>query len=147
MTTTLCETKYPLCMIAGAKFSRSLVLKDSSGDPVDLTGYRAKIHIRGKVTDTAALIVLDSDNSPTEEGSTMEIVAGEGKITFTITPDETLALESVQAGKAVKGVWDLRLSNDDGAQVFYAVSEFLVNPASTRPAPVPEPTPEPDPEP
>lgn len=128
-----CEQKYPLCMIAGATFTRSLVLKDSSGDPVDLTGYRAKIHIRGKATDTDALITLDSDNSPTLAGSTMEIDAAAGKITFAITPAETLALTSVQAGKAVKGVWDLRLSNDDGAQIFYAVSEFLINPASTRP--------------
>ncbi len=131
---SFCEQKYPLCMIAGATFSRSLVLKDSSGDPVDLTGYRAKIHIRGRASDAEPIITLDSDNSPTGEGSTMEIDEAAGKITFSITPDETLALDAVQAGKAVKGVWDLRLSNDDGAQVFYAVSKFLINPASTRPS-------------
>ena len=54
--TTLCETKYPLCMIAGTTFSRTFVLRDSGGVPMDLTGYTAEIHIRGKVADDVELI-------------------------------------------------------------------------------------------
>ena len=123
--TTICETQYPMCMIAGTTFERILILKDSTGDPLDLAGYTAEIHIRAKVTDATPLI-----------DCTVTVTPDEGKIDWTITPAETLALTAVQGGRAVKGVWDLRLTNADGTSyVYYPASEFTIYPASTRTIP------------
>ena len=138
MTTTLCETTYPLCMIAGTTFERILILKDSNGTPLDLTGYTAEIHVRAKVTDATPLI-----------DCTVVVTPAEGRIDWAITPAETLALTAVQAGQRISGVWDLRITNDDtsASHVYLPASKFTIQPAATRTIPTPEPTPEPEPEP
>jgi len=60
----------------GATDLRSVTWKDSNGNPVDLTGYTASMHIRD-----AADTVLAS----TSDGITATITAASGLVVFTIS--------------------------------------------------------------
>lgn len=59
------SAKHDIIIEQGANFKRSLIWKDENADPVNLTGYSAKMSIRKKKSDTSALLTIkDTGGSP-----------------------------------------------------------------------------------
>lgn len=125
------ELNYPLEMIWGSSLERGFVFKDGSGDPIDLTGYTAEVHIRERIKSDEPLVSLSSE-SETDAGSGLEITADEGKVVLTITDQESDNLPGESRQERL--VWDLKLTpaNGDLSRVYFRESDFIVYPASTR---------------
>jgi FlaG/FlaF family flagellin (archaellin) len=69
----------------GAHFSLQILWKDASGDPVDLTGYTARMPVRAKSDDTL-MLDLTTENSQIVLGGT------DGTIDLDLDEDVTAAL-------------------------------------------------------
>jgi hypothetical protein len=91
-------------IIRGASFFLELdPLWDEEDQPFDLTGYEALLQIRDFPTADEAVVSL------TETGG---IILGEdGSITLEILPEDTSLLTR-------DGVWDLRITTDEGKVIF-----------------------------
>jgi hypothetical protein len=61
--------KYDLDIWQGQTFERSLVWKDETNTPVDLTGFTARMHIRVAVRAPTTLIELTTENDRITFGS------------------------------------------------------------------------------
>ena len=69
-------------LYAGATFSEQVTLKDDAGNPLDLTGATARMHIRREIEDPTPLFDLNSvGDSPT-----LVLGGTAGTIKFTIPP-------------------------------------------------------------
>lgn len=109
-----------LTLYEGGTFDRKFTWK--TGDPpvaVDLTGYRARMAIKRKLTDTDALITV---NSTTDEWAPDAATAiyfgqdgGEWYYRIYLRDDDTLGL--CQDRKDIEGVYDLFLENPYGESV------------------------------
>lgn len=121
------EVQYPLSMQAGNSFTRIFRFKDGNGDPVDLTGYKAKVDIRRNVA-ADVVIRLDSEQ-PTENGSTLSVSGNE--VEMYIAPEETVDFVKLPIG--LMAMWDLRLIDADGhTWTYFPKSRFTINSVSTR---------------
>jgi len=88
-----------LLITKGITFNPVFTWTDSSGNPVDLTGYKARMQIRPEKDDPTILVSLSTEDTPPE------IVLGGtgGTIAVTLSAETTLAL--VGDG----GVYDLEV--------------------------------------
>lgn len=82
----------------GGAFVKRIAVTNSDGTPRVLSGYTAKMQIRGDVDDVAAALTL-------ADGSGLTITAGSGLIDINITKAQTAALV------LTSGVWDLWIDN------------------------------------
>lgn len=95
-------TQYDLSIDQGTTWSRTLTLKDSSDDPIDLTNYTAAMMVRADY-DKAALLTATTENNK------IDIVAAEGTITITFLPADTTALSF--HGDSLDCVYDVEIYN------------------------------------
>jgi hypothetical protein len=87
----------------GATFSLEVTYQDANGDPINLTGYTARMHVRLKREDTDTLLVLTTENGRIALGGAA------GTVTLTVTAADTAALD--WTGPAV---YDLELISGGG---------------------------------
>lgn len=98
--------KYNIKIEQGATYRQEFIWKDASDTPVDVTGYTARMHIRGKITDDDTLVELTTENDGIILGTT------DGKITLQITADATSLYDWTC------GVYDLELVQVVGPETF-----------------------------
>ena len=82
----------------GSNFKRTFTWKDSNAAPVNVTGYTAKLNIKGKKSDTTALYSTDQAGHIVLGGSA-------GTITINVPAATTDALDFNW------GVWDIELTD------------------------------------
>lgn len=88
----------------GATFRRVLRLTNAAGDPINLAGAVARMHIREEISSTTVLIALDDTNGRL---TVTDEVGGE--ITLLIEDEDTGALNFTT------GVYDLELEYSDNS--------------------------------
>lgn len=93
---------YDILIEQGATFRKTFVWKDSNEDPVDITGYSARMQIRRKLTSTTA------EHSATTENDGITLGQTAGTIAVEIPAEDTAAFEFT------KGVYDLELVDPQG---------------------------------
>jgi hypothetical protein len=93
---------YDFYIEQGATFYQPLVWKDSNDDPVDLTGYIARMQIRKTVKSPDPLISLTTENGRITLGG------DQGTITLEIDADDTADFTTFC------GVYDLEVEASDG---------------------------------
>ncbi len=91
-------------MEQGSRFFQRIRLRTSSGAPIDLTGYSARMHLREAVDSAAILVELTTENG--RLAITSPATAGE--LTVTIPTATTTLLDFDTA------VFDLELVQPDG---------------------------------
>lgn len=92
-------TDYDMTVNQGATFQRLITWYESDGvTPNDLTGYTAKMYLKRKVTDDAALVTLTTENAKLTLGGAA------GTVTLEIPATETATMSGVY-------VYDLKLIN------------------------------------
>ena len=89
--------KHDFIIEQGATFSKVLTWKDSTGTPINLTGYSARMQVRSSVEAASTIIELTTVNSRITLGGVA------GTITLNISAADTTALT------AESGVYDLEL--------------------------------------
>jgi hypothetical protein len=72
----------------GATFRYSLTLKDSSGQPLNLSGFGARMQVRKSISDTNILLELTSYNGRLVLGGTR------GTLDMVLTDQETAVLDN-----------------------------------------------------
>ena len=90
---------YDIKIEQGATFRLSLIYEDSNGDPIDLTGYTARMQVRRKHSDPVALLDFTTENGA--------IVLGGVTGTITVTGLASIT-EDIPAKPCV---YDLELVN------------------------------------
>lgn len=95
-------TYYDILIEKGATFKLSVVWKDGSGDPVDLTSYTARMQVRQYAQAPTAALSLTTENG----GITLGGTAG----TIDLYIDD-LATDAITIPK---GVYDLELEDASG---------------------------------
>jgi hypothetical protein len=96
---------YDLLIEQGATWERVFTYKDSSGDPVDLTGYLARLTA---VTSYGGDLILEA----TVGNGRVSIGDEEGTITITIAAEDTADLEA-----PMEGVYDLEIEAGESGTV------------------------------
>lgn len=112
--------KYDIICDQGATFNRVLTWQDSNGDPINLTGYTAKMQIRPEASSSTTTLSLTTENSRISLGGAA------GTITLTIAAADTAA---VTAGQYV---YDLELVSGAGTVTRLVMGSFLNRPEVTR---------------
>jgi hypothetical protein len=103
----------------GATFTRVINATDGAGDPIDLTGYTARMQVRRDMDATAALIELTTENGRISLGGET------GEITLTIDADDTSDIPR-------PGVYDLELESDSGTVIRLLKGAFYLDSEVTR---------------
>lgn len=93
--------EYDLFIEQGANYRQVFRWKDSNDDPIDLTSYSARMHIRRTIDSKEPVLELTTDNGRITLGGV------QGTITLELTADET---EGIQV---TAGVYDLELIAPD----------------------------------
>jgi len=78
---------YNFIIDQGSTYTVSLVYNDPNGNPIDLTGYTAKMQLRLKYGDPVAALTL------TTGGGGIVITGPTGTIDITATDEQTLTLD------------------------------------------------------
>lgn len=104
----------------GATFQMSLLWKDSAGDPVNVTGYTARMQVREKVTSTTTLLSLTSDAGDIVLGGTA------GTIDVTASATATAAIDEK------RGVYDIELVSPGGIVTRLLKGCVTISPEVTR---------------
>lgn len=112
--------KYDITCDQGSTFSRVLTWKDSNGDPINLTGYTARMQLRVESTSTAAALSLTTENGRIALGGSA------GTITLTIAAADTASLASGPY------VYDLEVVSGAGVVTRLVMGGFLNRPEVTR---------------
>lgn len=111
---------YDITIEQGATFRLSLVWKDSSNVPVNLTGYTARMQVRRSYTDTVIQLAMT-----TESGSiTLGGSAGTINVVSAATATEDIAARA--------GVYDLELMSSDGVVTRLVEGKVTIKPEVTR---------------
>lgn len=82
----MAASKYDFAMEQGSSFKLSIVYKDSSGTPINLTNYCARLTWK---TDTGVIQIFSSDNTTDQALYKFIIDDAEGKLTFMIPSHAT----------------------------------------------------------
>lgn len=90
---------YNFTMDQGSTWTLSLIYKDPNGDPIDLTGYTAKMQLRSKSNSSTAVLTLAT--------------GGDGITITPLTGTISLYATDEQTGLIASGfyVYDLELDN------------------------------------
>lgn len=86
----------------GATFQKKLIWQDASGNPIDITGYIARMHIREELDSATILVELTTVNGRISLGGS------NGEIDLLISASDTEALTFSSA------VYDLELEDTGG---------------------------------
>lgn len=107
--------RHDLTVYRDRDYSRVFVFQDSDGVIIDLTGYSAKAQIRP-----------EKDSSTLTESFGIDLDGSAGKITISLTDEQTLALASG------KFWWDLALTDPSGLRQSYVEGSVFVKATVTR---------------
>lgn len=110
---------YNIIADQGATLSRVITWKDSSGVPVNLTGYTARMQIRPTLDSTTVTLELTTANS--------RITLGGATGTITLNADSTVM--NMSAGAYV---YDLEVISGGGAVTRIVMGSFVVRGEVTR---------------
>lgn len=97
----------------GVSFEKILTMRDSNGNPVNLTGYTAKMKIK-RSTKSETIYELNTTNNRIQLGGTS------GNITLTLTAAETA---SVPFGRYI---YDLILTDSLGKTYEFATGQIFI---------------------
>ena len=111
--------KYDLFIEQGAEFTKSFEWKDSTGEPVDLTGYTARMQIRPSVSSDTVIASLTTENGRITLGGTA------GTISLFLGA-------TVTDGISKGGVYDLELVQTEDNVVRFAEGSVTVSKEVTR---------------
>lgn len=103
----------------GATFTRVINVTDDAGDPIDLTGYTARMQVRRDIDAATSLIELTTENGRISLGGE------EGTVTLNITADDTSTVPR-------SGVYDLELESASGTVIRLLKGAFGLDPEVTR---------------
>jgi len=119
-------TSYNIVVDQRATYADTITYTDSNGDPVDLTGYEARIMVKRShdVADVDAVVDIDSDAGGTGNTSGIALNSS-GEIAFVISDTETTALEPGNY------VWDLKLTEPSGRSKRLVEGSVTVTPGVT----------------
>jgi hypothetical protein len=95
--------KYSFTIEQGTTHTFSVVKKDSNGDPVDLTGYSARMQIRPDFADNSSTVYTTLSSSIAVDGSGLYITPISGSI------DIEIAAGVTEDFNFDTGVYDLEL--------------------------------------
>lgn len=105
----------------GADFWFGAEWKDGEGEPVDLTGYKARAQVRPRVDSDVVLVQFSSEGA----APNIELGGGDGTITLTLSAEETAKIKR-------SGVWDLELVAPSGAVDRFMQGNMILSPETTR---------------
>lgn len=94
-------TRRDLTIIQGATWTYPIIWQRPAGNPLDLSGFRARMHIRKSYRVPDLLAELTTENGR------IVIDGAEGRITLSLSAEETGALRFSEA------LYDLELVQDD----------------------------------
>jgi hypothetical protein len=109
---------YDITCEQGATFSRTLTVKDSSGNARNLSGYTARMQVRRLLASTSTLIELTTGNSRITLNSS-------GEIALSISAADTASLTE-------GGVYDLEIIASDGTVERVVEGNFILDLEVTR---------------
>lgn len=112
--------KYDIVCDQGATFSRVLTWQDDAANPVNLTGYTARMQVRDEADSSTAALSLTTENSRITLGGTA------GTITLLVSATDTAA---VTAGEYV---YDLEIVSGAGTVTRLIQGCFTVDAEVTR---------------
>lgn len=112
--------KYDITIEQGATFSLVLSWKDSQGNPIDLTGYTAKMDVRRSYSSSDTLLSLRTN------GEGIQIQELNGKINLSASAELTEKLPPVSA------VYDLELTSPGGIVTRLLEGRVVISPEITR---------------
>lgn len=78
---------YNFTIKQAADFSRTIIWKDSAGNPINLTGYTARLSAKIRITDATPVLNLTSG-----VGGKITLGTNDGVITITLNETDTRAL-------------------------------------------------------
>jgi hypothetical protein len=104
---------YDITADQGATYSVVITYEDTAGDPIDLTGYTARMQLRASYASATAALSLTTENG--------RIVLGDALGTITLT----VAAETMETLEAKTYVYDLELV--DGSTVIRLLQGLFVN--------------------
>ncbi len=107
----------------GATFNRTITWTDSAKNPIDLTSYTARMHVRTTVEAASTIIQLTTANGRITLGNTAQT---KGRITLLISATDTAALTPGQY------VYDLELVSAGGEVTRLIEGNFVVRAEVTR---------------
>lgn len=116
--------KYNLLIEQGETFRRTFNIKDSNNDPLDMSGYLARMQVRARYTSETPLIDIDSDS---KGGITIHPGSVVGRIDISVSDAVTAALSAPQIG-----VWDLEVVDGDGVVSKLLKGLVKINPEATK---------------
>ncbi len=113
-------TRYNFTIEQGASLTRPFVWKDGNGDPVDLTGYTARMQVRPTVQSSTVLLELTTANGRITLGG------ANGTVTLVISPQTSAGITWR------RGVYDIELMSADGTVTRFLEGEIQVSREVTR---------------
>lgn len=114
-----------LSVYQGQTFNDVLALSDdTTGNPVDLTGYTAKMQARYDVTDAAAVLTWGTDTGE------VVIDGPNGTVTFAVTPAATAALPT--SNNTTVLYYDMVISTGAGYAERLIQGAMVIYPGVTR---------------
>lgn len=116
--------RYDLKIEQGATFTRTILWRDSTGAPVNLTGYIVRFQFKASAGASASLLSFDSSALTT--GQTLAALDTTGTITFTLADELTAAFAFSTAA------WDLLVESPGGQRFRLAQGAVVVSPSVTR---------------
>jgi hypothetical protein len=111
---------YDITIEQGATFRLNLVWRDADNNPVDLTGYVARMQVRSSYSDPEVQLNLSTENGA--------IVLGDTLGTITITGSAT----STDDIKVRAGVYDVEVQASDGTVTRLVQGKVRISPEVTR---------------
>lgn len=98
-------------IVQNETWRRTITYKDPSGNPINLTGYTAVMHVRESYQAPAAALTLDTTNG----GITLGGAAG--TIALVMTATQTAALKALDAAGTRDSLYELDLIAPSGDRV------------------------------
>lgn len=95
--------KHDIIIEQGATFRRVITWKDSAGNPINLSGYSAKMQVRERLRDSDVVLECSTANGRITLGGSA------GTITVVAQDEVTTTLPEMP-----KGVYDLELTSSGG---------------------------------
>jgi len=122
MENTCCAPSIPYCLTQGAGFYETIDWEDpETDDPIDLTGYTAKMQIRSSPSSSEVVLELSTENGRIlNSGAT-------GILTLLVDAEDTADLPA-----PFVGVYSLLVTNPDGFVTNLLTGVFNINEAITK---------------
>lgn len=117
---TIEPVTYNLTIYQGASFSQNMIWQDQEQQPIDLTGYTARMMARTSVNAAEPFLTLTTENGGITLGD------DEGTIVLTLTATQTAALTETL------GLYDLELIVPGGGVVRLLQGNLTVSKEVTR---------------